>query len=151
MRAWIPILDAPGCYERAAQAERKSALLGSGVVRTVGPCAQRRVAIMPWAIATARDTLSNDRCKSATHFERPVKPPGLERSERRGLFFIIPVSSPVATFKQSENVAIAHLVGAACYEGCGLCNRFHLRMRTVLMGNLAQAGYCLCMNYVSVL
>ena len=37
------------------------------------------------------------------------------------------------------------IVGAACYEGCGLCNRFHLRMRTVLMGNLAQAGYCLCM------
>ena len=23
-------------------------------------------------------------------------------------------------------------------------------MRTVLMGNLAQAGYCLCMNYVSM-
>ena len=67
-----------------------------------------------------------------------------------GLFFVIPVSSPVAIFKQSENVAIAHLVGAACYGGCGLCNRFHLRMRTVLMGNLAQAGYCLCMNYVSM-
>ena len=68
---------------------------------------------------------------------------------RRGLF--IPVSSPVATFEQSENVAIAHLVGAACFaKGCGLCNRFHLRMRTVLMGNLAQAGHCLCMNYVSM-
>ena len=64
----------------------------------------------------------------------------------------ISISSPVATFEQSENVAIAHLVGAACFaKGCGLCNCFHLRMRTVLMGNLAQAGYCLCMNYVSVL
>ena len=31
--------------------------------------------------------------------------------------------------------------------GCGLCNCFHLRMCTALMGNLAQAGYCLCMNY----
>ena len=72
MRAWIRVLDAPGCYERAA-------LQDSGLV-----------------------------------------------------------SSPVATFEQSENVAIAHLVGAACFEGCGLCNRFHLRMRTVLMGNLAQ-------------
>ena len=64
---------------------------------------------------------------------------------RRGLF--IPVSSPVATFEQSENVAIAHL---ACFEGCGHCNHFHLRMRTILMGTLAQAGYCLYMNYVSM-
>ena len=30
-----------------------------------------------------------------------------------------------------------------------LC-RFHLRMRTARIGNLAQAGYYLCMNYVSV-
>ena len=52
MRAWIHVLDAPGCYERAARAERKSALQGSGLVRTVGPCAQRRVAIMPQAIET---------------------------------------------------------------------------------------------------
>ena len=58
MRAWIRVLDAPGCYERAARAERKSALQGSGLVRTVGPCAQRRVALMPRAIATARDALS---------------------------------------------------------------------------------------------
>ena len=62
MRAWIHVLDAPGCYERAAQGERKSALQGSGLVRTVGPCAQRRVALMPRAIATARDA-----------FERPAK------------------------------------------------------------------------------
>ena len=27
----------------------------------------------------------------------------------RGLFIVIPVSSPVATFEQSENIAIAHL------------------------------------------
>ena len=73
MRAWIRVLDAPGCYERTAQAERKSALQGSGLVRTVGPCAQRRVALMPRAIATARDASSNDRRESATHFERPAK------------------------------------------------------------------------------
>ena len=54
MRAWIRVLDAPGCYEQAA-------LQGSGLVKTVGPCAQRRVALMPRAIATARDALSNDR------------------------------------------------------------------------------------------
>ena len=54
MRAWIRVLDAPGCYERAA-------LQGSGLVRTVGPCAQRRVALMPRAIATARDALSIER------------------------------------------------------------------------------------------
>ena len=73
MRAWIRVLDAPGCYECAEQAERKSALQGSGLVRTIGPCAQRRVALMPGTIATARDTLWNDRCKSATRFKRPAK------------------------------------------------------------------------------
>ena len=52
------MLDAPGCYERTAQAERNSPLQGSGLVRTVGPCAQSRV---PWTIATTRDALSNDR------------------------------------------------------------------------------------------
>ena len=60
MRAWIRILDAPGCYERVARVERKSALQGSGLVRTVGPCARRSVALMPQAIARARDALSND-------------------------------------------------------------------------------------------
>ena len=58
-------MDVPGCYERAA-------LQGSGLVGTVGPCAQRRVALIPRAIATARDALSNDRHKSAAHFERPA-------------------------------------------------------------------------------
>ena len=74
MRAWIRVLEAPGCYERAARVERKSALQGSGLVRTVGPCAQRRVALMPRAIATARDAFcrSNDRRKSAARFERPA-------------------------------------------------------------------------------
>ena len=56
----------PGC----AQVLR---LQGSGLVRTVGPCAQRRMALMPRAIATARDTLSSDRCESATRFEKPAK------------------------------------------------------------------------------
>ena len=59
-------MDAPGCYERAA-------LQGSGLVRTVEPCAQRRVALMPWAIATARDALSNDQRESAVRFEKPDK------------------------------------------------------------------------------
>ena len=55
MRAWICVLDAPGCYVRMARAERKSTLQGSGLVRTAGPCAQRRVALMPRGRATARD------------------------------------------------------------------------------------------------
>ena len=42
VRAWIRVLEAPGSYERAARAERKSELQGSGLVRTVGPCAQSR-------------------------------------------------------------------------------------------------------------
>ena len=70
MRAWIRILDAPSCYEHAARAERKSALQGSGLIRTVGPCAQRRVALMPQAIELA---LLNDQHESAAHFERPAK------------------------------------------------------------------------------
>ena len=73
MRAWIHILDAPGGYERVARAERKSALQGSGLIRTVGPCAQRRVALIPRAIATARDTLLNDQYESAACFKRPTK------------------------------------------------------------------------------
>ena len=73
MRAWIRVLDAPGCYEHAARVERKSALQGSGLVRTVGPCAQRRVALMPRAIATARDALSNHQYESDTRFESPAK------------------------------------------------------------------------------
>ena len=60
--AWIRVLDAPSCYEHVARAERKSALQGSGLIRTVGPCSQRRVALlMPRAIATARDALSIER------------------------------------------------------------------------------------------
>ena len=95
MRAWIRVLDAPGCYERAT-------LQSSGLVRTVGPCAQRRVALMPRAIATARDALSNDRRES-----------------------------PVATFEQSENVAIAHIVGAASLRGVAS----------------ATASICACVRY----
>ena len=49
------------CYEHAALAERKFTLQSSGLVRTVWPCAQRRVALMPRAMSTARDALSNDR------------------------------------------------------------------------------------------
>ena len=118
-------MDAPSCYERAVRAERKSALQGSGLIRTVGPCAQRKVALlMPWAIATARDALSNDRCESTARFERPAK---------QALFFVIPVSSLVATFEQSENVAIAHLVGAACHAMRGVA--------------FAAASICACARY----
>ena len=50
--------------------EREFALQGSGLVRTVGPCAQRRVAR---ALAAASDALSNDWRKSTTCFERPAE------------------------------------------------------------------------------
>ena len=65
MKAWIHVLDAPGCYERAARV-RKSVLQGSGLVTTVGLCAPRRV---PQAI----EPLSNNRRKSAACFERPAE------------------------------------------------------------------------------
>ena len=48
----------------------ESILQGSGLVRTERPYVQRTVGLMPWAIATARDALSNDRRENATHFER---------------------------------------------------------------------------------
>ena len=63
MRACIHVLDAPGCYEHAARCGQRESLhyiQGSGLVRIVGPCAQRRAALMPRAIATARNALSND-------------------------------------------------------------------------------------------
>ena len=53
----------------AMNARRKSALQGSGLVGTVGPCAQRRVGLMPQAIATARDALLNDQRESAARFK----------------------------------------------------------------------------------
>jgi hypothetical protein len=56
----------------------------------------------------------------------PSKPLSLERSERRGAFFDIPVNSLVvdSTFDQSKNVANAHflLAAAICCVRCGLHN-----------------------------
>ena len=152
MRAWIRVLDAP-----VAMNEPHYKAQDLGLVRTVGPCAQRRVALMPRAIATARDALSieprSERKRRAFRLlSKRWRYSASHRasSEARGeVCSYIPVSSPVATFEQSENVAIAHFY-AGFAKGCGLCNRFHLRMHTVLMDNLAQAGYCLCMNYVSM-
>ena len=56
----------------AINAWHGSALQGSGLVRTAGPCAQECMALMPQAIATARDALLNNRCESAACFERSV-------------------------------------------------------------------------------
>ena len=72
-------------------------LLGSGLVRAVGPCAQSRV---PRAIATARDALSNDQRESATRFERPAKQAlaqatELASSEARGEVFSLSYLSVV--------------------------------------------------------
>ena len=65
MRAWIRILDAPNYYEHTAvpRGQRESPhYKASGLIRTVGPYAQRRVALMPQAIELARDAyaLSNE-------------------------------------------------------------------------------------------
>ena len=67
------VLDAPGCYKHAVRAERKPTLKGTGLVKTVGTCTQRRVALMRRAVATARDALWNDQRESAVRFERPAK------------------------------------------------------------------------------
>ena len=72
MTAWIRVLDAPGCYERAARAERKSALQGSGS-RIGQNC--RAVCTKKSGLNASghRDALSNDRRESAAHFERPAE------------------------------------------------------------------------------
>ena len=86
-----------------------TSLQGSGLVRTVGPCAQARV-------ASHRDAFSlqlERAVQSAACFESPLsRPPSLERSERRGgLFFVIPVNSLVdSIFERSENVTFAHFL-----------------------------------------
>ena len=61
----------------AMNARKAQALQGSGLVRTVGPCAQRRVVLIP----QARDALSNDRRESAVRFERCAKQ-ALARAKR---------------------------------------------------------------------
>ena len=65
--AWIRILDVPSCYERVVGTETKSALQVSGLVRTIGPCIQGRVALLPQAIELAREayTLLNNWCEAA--------------------------------------------------------------------------------------
>ena len=81
-----------------------TSLQGSGLVRSVGPCAQTR---WPWRRILEQEALS------AARSEGPLsRSPNLERSERRGgLLFVVPVDSPVdSTFERSENFAIAHTV-----------------------------------------
>ena len=86
MRASIHIIF--GCYERVVRAERTSALQGSGLVRTVGPCAQRRVALMPRTIATTRDALWNDQQEVSEQVLAIATGPRVK--QRRGLFSVIP-------------------------------------------------------------
>ena len=139
MSAWINVLDAPGCYESAARVERKSALQGSGLVITVGPCAQRRVALMPQAIEmhcrmigakAPRSSRGLGACAGASH---------RASSEVRGEVCSLSYLS-VVRWQCSSRARTSPLhtliVGAravACYEGCGLCNPFNLRMRTILI------------------
>ena len=67
------MVNVPDCYECTAWAERKFVLQGSGLVRTLRLCAQRRVTLMLQAIAIPREALSNNRHKSIVHFERPAE------------------------------------------------------------------------------
>ena len=60
--------------------------------------------------------MSNDRRESAARSERPAKQ-ALAPATNVCSFNIIPVSSPVATFEQSEKVAIAHVHLVAAMRG----------------------------------
>ena len=77
MRAWIRVLDAPGCYECTVRAERKSTLCTTRlrIGQNCRAVCTKRMSLMPWAIhvATARDALSNDRRESTACFEKPTK------------------------------------------------------------------------------
>ena len=70
MRAWIRVsVDAPGCYECAARAERSSATR----LRIGQNC--RAVCTKKGGLNASghRDALSNNRHESAARFERPAK------------------------------------------------------------------------------
>ena len=71
MRAWIRVLDVPGCYERAARAERSQRYKACRL-RIGQNC--RAVCTKSGLNASGhRHALSNDRCESAARFERPAK------------------------------------------------------------------------------
>ena len=81
-----------------------TSLQGSGLVRTVGPCAQTRVAI-----------------EMHSRTSSPLsRLPSLEQSERRGgLFFVIPVNSLIdSTFERSENITLAHFLMVSSSSCC---------------------------------
>ena len=66
-----------------------------------------------------RDAFVKEWCEArAARFERPA--PSLERSERQGLFFVMPVNSLVvdSTFEQSENVAIVRFLVVSSSSCC---------------------------------
>ena len=77
MRAWIRVLVRPvamNTWRGWRESPHYKAQARPGLVRTVGLCAQRRVALMPRVIATAaRDALSKDPRETAARFERPAK------------------------------------------------------------------------------
>ena len=94
-----------------------TSLKGSGLVRSVGPCAQ-----LQGGHINAR-ILEREALSAARSVGPLSRSPSLERSERRGgLLFVVPVDSPVdSTFERSENFTIAHTVSSrSCYSAIGL-------------------------------
>ena len=70
MRAWICVLDVPGCYERAARAERKFTLTRLRIGQNCRAVCKKKSGLNA---SGHRDALSSDWCKSTTHFERPAE------------------------------------------------------------------------------
>ena len=71
-------MDAPNYYEHTAVPRRQREsphYKASGLIRTVGPYAQRRVALMPQAIELARRRIYivERAVRSTAHFERPAE------------------------------------------------------------------------------
>ena len=86
-----------------------------------------------------RDALSNDRRESAAHFKRPAKQalalaiePRAKREARSVLCHTCQESNSNVRAERERRHCRSQARAIACYEGCGLCNRFNLRMRTVL-------------------
>ena len=110
--------------------------------------------LMPRAIAIARDAYFVDRTigAKAPHVSRgrPAKQALAlatePRAKREAWCGLCHTCSPVTTFVQSENVAIAHLVG-----GVWPLQRFHLRMRTVLMGYVCEQVYTVIKYMISLI
>ena len=114
----------------------------SRLVKIVVPCAQTRLP-GPRGHRDAFSSSSERRKRRAFRLACSAGHRASSEARDEVCSYLSVVGSNVRTERER-----CHSTLACFAKGCGLCNSFHLHMRTVPMDNLAQAGYCLCINYV---